>query len=119
MNLMPEVGFLEIVLVAVVALIVVGPKDLPHLMRMAGRAAAQVRRMAGEFTAAFNQMARDSEMEDMRREIEALKNNNVLSETRRTIDDAVKPIKDAVRAEATDLREVGAGKTPATAERIE
>jgi sec-independent protein translocase protein TatB len=108
MNLMPEVGFFEIVVVAVIALVVVGPKDLPRLMRMAGKAAAQARHMAGEFSAAFNQMARESEMEDMRREIEALKRNNPVAEAKRAIDDAVRPVAAAVRDEADDLHKAAA-----------
>jgi sec-independent protein translocase protein TatB len=119
MNLMPEVGFLEIVVVAIIALVVVGPKDLPRLMRMAGKAAAQARRMAGEFTAAFNQMARESEMEDMRREIEALKRDNPVAEAKRTLDDAVRPVAAAVRDEAADLRKVQTPQLPAEPGRVE
>ncbi|MCB2097488.1 MAG: Sec-independent protein translocase protein TatB [Parvularculaceae bacterium] len=104
MNLMPQIGFFEIVLVAVIALIVVGPKDLPRLMRLAGRVVAQARRMAGEFTAAFNQMARETEMEEMRREIEALKRDNVFADAKRSIEDATKPVEDAVREEAAGIR---------------
>ena len=104
MNLMPQIGFFEIVLVAVIALIVVGPKDLPRLMRLAGRVVAQAHRMAGEFTAAFNQMARETEMEEMRREIEALKRDNVFADAKRSIEDATKPVEDAVREEAAGIR---------------
>ncbi len=105
MNLMPSVGFFEIVVVAVIALIVVGPKDLPRLMRLAGRTVGQARRMAGEFTAAFNQMARETEMEEMRKEIDALKRNNVFSEAKRSIDDALSPVEAAVREEAAEITE--------------
>ncbi len=105
MNLMPQVGFFEIVVIAIIALIVVGPKDLPRLMRMAGKTAAQARRMASEFTSAFNQMARESDMEDMRREIDALKRNNVFAETKRSIDDAMRPVAAAVREETAELRD--------------
>lgn len=115
MNLMPSIGFFEIVVVAVIALIVVGPKDLPHLMRMAGRFAAQARRMAGEFTAAFNQMARETEMEEMRREIESLKRNNVIADARQTIEDAVKPAATAIKSETDQIRDAArksvAGRT--------
>ena len=69
MNLVPQFGFFELVMVAIVALVVVGPKELPRLMRMAGKMFAQARRMASEFTAAFDQMARESEMEEMRKEL--------------------------------------------------
>ena len=58
MSLLPQFGFFELVVVAIIALVVVGPRDLPKLMRMAGRMAGQARKMAGEFRAAFDQMAR-------------------------------------------------------------
>lgn len=105
MNLTPQVGFFELVVVAVIALVVVGPKELPRLMRMAGKAAAQARRMAGEFTAAFNQMARESEMEEMRREIDALKKGSVVADARREIEDVMRPIEETIRAEAKAVGE--------------
>jgi sec-independent protein translocase protein TatB len=103
MNLTPQVGFFELVLVAVIALVVVGPKELPRLMRMAGKFAAQARRMAGEFQAAFNQMARESELEEMRREIEALKRNNPVAEARRDVEAALKPVETTLREAASDV----------------
>lgn len=105
MNLAPDVGLSEVLLIAVVALVVLGPKDLPRLMNMAGKMAAQARRLAGEFQAAFNQMARETEMEEMRKEIEALKNDNVFADARRTIEDSVTPIDDALRSEAQELED--------------
>ena len=105
MNLMPQIGFFEIVMVAVIALIVVGPEDLPRLMRMAGRIVSQARKMAGEFTAAFNQMARETEMEEMRREIDALKRDNVFADAKRSIEEAARPVEDAVRDEAAEIRD--------------
>lgn len=64
------------------ALVVVGPKDLPKLMRGVGKAAGQVRRMADEFKASFDQMAREAEVEELRAEIEKLKSANPVSEVR-------------------------------------
>jgi sec-independent protein translocase protein TatB len=101
MNLTPQVGFFEIVVIAVIALVVVGPKELPRLMRMAGKAAAQARRMAGEFQSAFNQMARETELDDMRREIEALKRNNPAAETKREVEAALKPVETSLREAAS------------------
>lgn len=114
MNLLPQFGFFELVVVAVIALVVVGPRDLPKLMRMVGKAAAQARRMAGEFRSAFDQMARESEMEEMRKEIEALKKDNAFTEARRTVEDAVKPVENLMREEAGEVRD--AMTAPAKAE---
>ncbi|MBB5519483.1 Sec-independent protein translocase protein TatB [Amphiplicatus metriothermophilus] len=105
MNLLPQFGFFELIMVAVIALVVVGPKDLPRLMRAAGRMAAQARRMAGEFAAAFDQMAREAEMEEMRKEIESLKRDNVFAEAKRAVDEAARPVEEAVREEAGELRD--------------
>ena len=102
MNLTPQVGFFELVVIAVIALVVVGPKELPRLMRMAGKFAAQARRMAGEFQSAFNQMARETELEDMRREIEALKRNNPVAEAKRDVEAALKPVETSLREAAND-----------------
>lgn len=102
MNLTPQIGFFEIVVIAVIALVVVGPKELPRLMRMAGKFAAQARRMAGEFQSAFNQMARESELEDMRREIEALKRNNPVTETKREVEAALRPVETGIREAAAE-----------------
>lgn len=64
----------------VVALVVVGPKDLPRLMNMAGKWAAKARGMASEFRRSFDEMARESELAELRKEIEDLKNNNPVTE---------------------------------------
>lgn len=82
MSLLPQVGFFEIMVLAILALVVVGPKDLPRLMRGLGRMTAQVRKLADEFRGAFDQMAREAEVEELRQEIEALKSNNPVAEVR-------------------------------------
>jgi sec-independent protein translocase protein TatB len=105
MNLVPQFGFLELVLVAVVALIVVGPKDLPKLMRSAGRIVAKARKLAGEFTAAFDQMAREAEMEELRKEIEDLKKNNPVADAKRAVTETLAPIDRELRKEARDINE--------------
>ena len=99
MSLLPQFGFLELALIAIIALVVVGPKDLPKLMREAGRFVAKARKMAGEFTAAFDQMAREAEMEELRKEIDDLKKNNPVADAKRAFDDATAPIKDDLESE--------------------
>ncbi|MEM9169009.1 MAG: Sec-independent protein translocase protein TatB [Pseudomonadota bacterium] len=105
MSLLPQFGFFELMVVAVLALVVVGPKDLPKLMRTAGGFVAQARRLADEFRAAFDQMAREAEMEELRKEIETLKNDNPIAEAKREIENAVAPVGDALRDEAAEVRD--------------
>lgn len=113
MNLVPQFGFLELMLVAVVALIIVGPRDLPKLMRTAGQFVAKARRMAGEFTAAFDQMARETEMEELRKEIDDLKKNNPVSDLKRAVDESVAPIDKELRKETGEINEALKDKKPA------
>jgi sec-independent protein translocase protein TatB len=108
MNLVPGVGFFEIMVIAVVALVVVGPKDLPRLMRTAGQWAARARRMASEFTNAFHQMAREAEMEDMRREIDALKKTTRLDEMESALKSAADPLGATLSEESQRLRDAQA-----------
>jgi sec-independent protein translocase protein TatB len=105
MNLVPQFGFLELILIAVIALVVVGPRDLPRLMRSAGRMAGKAKAMAAEFTAAFDQMARETEMEELRQELDALKRDNIVAKTRRDLEDAVKPIETDIREESAALNQ--------------
>lgn len=69
----PGVGGFEILVIGLVALLVVGPKDLPVLMRKVGQFVAKARGMANEFRASFDEMARQSELDDLRKEVEALR----------------------------------------------
>ena len=69
----PEGRLLDFVIVGAVALIVVGPKDLPLLMRKVGQFMARVRGMAAEFRASFDELARQSELDELRREVAALR----------------------------------------------
>ena len=69
----PEGRALEFLIAAIVALIVVGPKDLPVLLRKFGQFMAKVRSMAAEFRASFDEMARQSELDELRKEVEAMR----------------------------------------------
>ena len=73
----PGIGGVELVGIAPVALIVVGPKDLPLLMRRVGQMLGRARKMAAEFRASFDDMARQSELDDLRKEVEALRSGQL------------------------------------------
>src|SRR3569833_3335742 len=70
----------HIVIMLVVALVVVGPKDLPRMMHTAGKWAGKARNMANEFRKSFDEMARQAELDELRKEIEELKKNNPVSD---------------------------------------
>ncbi len=74
--MLPQFGFTELLLIAIIALVVVGPKDLPVMMRKLGQFLARGRAMANEFRAAFDDIAKQAELDELRQEIEALKRDN-------------------------------------------
>jgi sec-independent protein translocase protein TatB len=63
----------HIIILIVITLIVVGPKDLPRMLRKAGQFMGRMRGMANEFRSSFDEMARQSELEDLRKEVEAMR----------------------------------------------
>ena len=71
--MLPDVGATEYLVIAIVALIVVGPKDLPVLLKKLGQFLAKLRGMASEFRASFDEMARQSELDELRKEVEAMR----------------------------------------------
>lgn len=71
--MLPDVGGMELLVIAAVALIVVGPKDLPVMLRKLGEFMGRIRRMAADFRASFDDMARQTELDDLRKEVEAMR----------------------------------------------
>ncbi len=67
-----DLAWSEILVIAVVAILVVGPKDLPKMMRTAGQWMGKARRMAAHFQAGVDEMIRQSELEDLRKDLHAL-----------------------------------------------
>lgn len=77
--MIPQIGFAEMMVLALLAIIVVGPKDLPKLMRSVGGFMAKIRAMGQEFKDAFDDMGAEEEMAELRREIDDLKKMGKLS----------------------------------------
>jgi sec-independent protein translocase protein TatB len=68
-----DIGWSEMVVVGVVALVVIGPKDLPGALRQAGKWMGSVRRMAADFQGHVNAAMREAELDELRREVTNLK----------------------------------------------
>ena len=62
-----DVGFDEMLLIAVIAIVVIGPKDMPAALRTVGRWVAKVRRVSGHFRSGIETMIREAELEEMER----------------------------------------------------
>ena len=75
---MLDLGWTELLVIGVVALIVVGPKDLPLLFRNVGKFVGKAKGMAREFSSAMNQAADDAGVKDIQKTIKAESYNKFL-----------------------------------------
>lgn len=107
-----EIAWSELLLVIVVAIVVVGPKELPGLLRTIGRVMGKLRRSADEFRRQFEDTIRDTGAEDIQREINQLRYNNPLTDIRNTLEEAAR---DADRAVQPPALEAPTGETPPAA----
>ena len=72
-----DIAWSELLVIIVVALVVVGPKDLPRLMRTAGQWAGRARAMADQFRRSFDDIARQSELDELRAEMSRLQQSAI------------------------------------------
>jgi sec-independent protein translocase protein TatB len=92
-----DIGWSEIMVIAAVAIIVVGPKDLPRMLRTFGKTMGQVRRTANDFKRQFDDALREAEreagLEETRKQIKAAVEpvTNVKKDLEKTVSDASKP----------------------------
>ncbi|WP_374569934.1 Sec-independent protein translocase protein TatB [Phenylobacterium sp.] len=114
--MLPDIGASELLLIAVVALIIVGPKDLPILMRKVGQFVARLRGMAAEFRASFDEMARQSELDELRKEVEAMRSGRMMTET---VTGATEPVQSAISEIEQSLADTGAQFHPPMSHQIE
>ena len=88
---MIDFSWTHIVILLGIALVVVGPKDLPRMMHMAGRWMGKARAMANEFRKSFDEMARQGELDELRAEIESLRRNNPIADMNRELNRPIIP----------------------------
>src|SRR5512135_1065127 len=68
-----DIGWSEIAVIAVVALIAIGPKELPGVLRMVGQWMGKARKMAAEFQGQFQEAMREAEMADLKKSFDEVK----------------------------------------------
>ncbi|MDA4846666.1 Sec-independent protein translocase protein TatB [Hoeflea poritis] len=96
---MLDLGWPELLVVALVLILVVGPKDLPGMLRTFGRTTRKLRAMAGEFRSQFDEALKEAELDDVKNvldEAKQLNPTNILKE-------AIDPIRDAGKEIKADL----------------
>lgn len=88
---MLDIGWTELLVVGVVALVVIGPNELPRVLRTVGQSVRKLRRMAGEFQGQFNEALREAELSDLKDSVSGLRNDlaGMASDARNTIAKAI------------------------------
>ena len=70
-----DIGWGELVVIGIVALIAIGPKELPTVLRTLGQCMGKIRRMASEFQGQFQEAMREAEMADLKKQADDLKSS--------------------------------------------
>ena len=91
-----DIGWSELVVIAVVALIAIGPKELPGVLRMVGQWMGKARKMASEFQGQFQEAMREAEMADIKKTFDEVKetatgftSNNIMTSLQKDVSDAM------------------------------
>ncbi len=105
-----DIGYSELLLIAIVTLLVVGPKELPNLLRTVGKWTAKARSMARHFRSGFDTMVREAEIEEMNKQWAS---HNAAIMAAPDFTDLPEPERDADLETFTDLP-APAGATPAS-----
>ncbi|MBC7280766.1 Sec-independent protein translocase protein TatB [Hoeflea sp.] len=106
-----DIGWPELLVVAIVLIIVVGPKDLPPMLRAFGRTTKKLRGMANEFRGQFDEALREAELDDVKKTFDEARKLNPMQ----TIRDAVNPLKDTAKSIRSDIEKTvnAPSETPA------
>lgn len=115
-----DIGWTEMLVIAIVMIVVVGPKDLPRMLRTFGKTTAKLRAMAGDFQKQFNEALREAELEDLKKSVDELRSLDPSSEVRKQLNPFEKAAQD-IRAGLDTLKPApppviepaGAGAQPA------
>lgn len=116
-----DIGWQELFIVAILAIVVIGPKDLPRAVRTVMRAIRKLRSMAGEFQAGLDEVAREAELDDIRREANKIAHYDVTKEIKDNLDpdgeiEKAADLDGAVRDTMTEAKTTSVGATPSAAD---
>ncbi len=121
-----DIGWSEIAVIAVVALIAIGPKELPGVLRMVGQWMGKARKMAAEFQGQFQEAMREAEMADLKKSFDEVKEaatgftsgGNIMTSLQKDVGDALhigdidKPAISAAETPAVSASEMSAIAAP-------
>jgi sec-independent protein translocase protein TatB len=80
-----DIGWTEMLVIAIVMIVVVGPKDLPKMLRTFGKMTTKMRSMAGDFQKQFNEALKEAELDDVKKSVDALRSMNPANEIKKQL----------------------------------
>ncbi len=95
-----DIGWTELLVIAVVLIVVVGPKDLPPMLRAFGKMTQRARKVAGEFRAQFHEALREADMDDVRQTLNDAQKLNPVN----TLREAMNPLRQMGNEIKADLQ---------------
>jgi sec-independent protein translocase protein TatB len=117
-----EIGWGELLIIGVVALIAIGPKELPGVLRTLGQWMSKLRRMASEFQSQFHEAMREAEMADLKKQVDDMTSQaqsyasfDPVTEVRRELDSTQQQIESAMGDKPTEASLVAAEPSAAPA----
>jgi sec-independent protein translocase protein TatB len=117
-----EIGWGELLIIGVVALIAIGPKELPGVLRTLGQWMNKLRRMASEFQSQFHEAMREAEMADLKKQVDDMTSQaqsyasfDPVAEVRRELDSTQQQIESAMADKPTEASPVAAVPSAAPA----
>jgi len=109
-----DIGWSELVVIAAVALIAIGPKELPGVLRMVGQWMSKARKMAAEFQGQFQEAMREAEMADLKKTFDDVKETATGFTGGNVMTSLQKDVGDALRIDDVDKPATDTSVTPTT-----
>lgn len=107
---MLDIGWTELLVIAVVLIVVVGPKDLPPMIRAFGKMTKRLRQTAGEFRSQFDEALREAELDDLKKSVDDIRSLNPANSLR----EAINPLRQMGQDIKSDLQKASRVDAPAT-----
>ena len=101
---MLDIGWVELSIIAIITVLVVGPKEIPRVLRTVTQVVRKVRGMASEFQSGIDELAREAELDDLKKDIEKTASKDIAGDLENMIDPTGE-VTESVREIETSLKE--------------
>ena len=103
-------GWGEILLILIVVIIVVGPKDIPKFLRQIGNLSKSIKKISREFKSSLNQIAEETDLKDVKNSITEVTNLNKELDIKSNLKNEIKTIKDTISSVEEDVSNINKSK---------